>query len=93
MPLDPYFTKNGAKKFTCLGDRRAVFTEQEKKEADKFLTLPKGEQAKLDLDIRERLRANKPVSRIEKRFHNLMRRQCHDQRLLLPQLRHAHAHA
>lgn len=93
MPLDPYFTRDGEKKFTCRGEKRAVFTEQEKLEADDLLKRSKGEQAKINLDITERLRANKPVSRAEKRFHNLMRRQQYDRRSLVPQLTHAHAHS
>jgi hypothetical protein len=72
MPLDPYFTSNGRKDFTCLGHRRTIFTEKEKQAADEFLKLPEGEQAQINDEIGERLKARKQVSRVEKCFHELM---------------------
>jgi len=104
VPFDPYFTHDGARRFTCLGQPRAVYDAQEQAEANRLLALPEGEQAKLNLDIVEKRRAHVPVTRPELLFHHTRRKRAYAQRHLPPQLVHraeadaalsqrSHAHA
>lgn len=73
MPLDPYFTRNGAKHFTCFGDARTVYSPEEQSAIDQLTALPEKQRGIMSGQIADRVHANLPVTRIELGFYHVMR--------------------
>ena len=73
MPLDPYFTSNGARDFTVNGHPRATYTAAEQAEVNQMLALPEIEKVKLACDLFEKLHVGIRISRVELRFREIMR--------------------